>query len=121
MIDAKVLATGIEEGPIQVWGVWIPRNGDNLILPVEVSANYGVDLTVTLFEKSYADRGDGLSASASVNFDDATGRELLTKLGVKELVRVQLTLGRAARLPVDEVGWVLFRFLQPVWFESVRA
>jgi hypothetical protein len=121
MIDAKVLATGPRgSDPITVWGVWIPRRGDNTIFTLEVVGNYSTLLTAELFQKDYADPGDGTSASASTSFNSSTGRQSFTKLGCKEVVRVKLTL-EPAGVQSGEVGLVLFRFLQPVWFEAVKV
>ena len=38
----------------------------------------------------------------------------------KELLRVKLTLVPGDNLPVDDVGLVVSRFLQPVWFAAVN-
>jgi hypothetical protein len=38
---------------------------------------------------------------------------------VKEVLRFRITL--AAELEEGLVGWVLFRLLQPVWFESIKV
>jgi hypothetical protein len=126
MLDAKILATSTADDssggrPIVVWGVWIPRKGDNLILPVEIVFNFGVDLAVDLYHKDYADPGDGNAASASVTFDEITGRQNMIKLGCKELVRVRLTLDRGNELEESQVGILLYRFLQPTWFEAVKV
>lgn len=121
MIDAKVLATGDFFGlrPVELWGAWIPRGGDNFMLTVEVVANYGVKLSVALYEKNYEEVGDGASAQVEVVFDEGLGRKVLSKTGVKELVRVQLTVERGRSLPKEDVGLALYRFLQPLWFERV--
>ncbi len=127
MIDAKPLATlGPSEidpppGPVEVWGVWIPRKGDNLILPIDVVFNHGVNFRVELYHKNYGDPGDGASASASATFSQITGRQNLTQLSCKELVRVKLTLDRGSALVGNDVGIVFYRFLQPLWFESVKV
>ena len=44
MIDGKVLVTKESEvdGPLEVWGVWIPRRGDNAIFALEVAVEIGV-------------------------------------------------------------------------------
>lgn len=122
MIDAKWLATGATGDPtVDVWGVWIPRRGDNLLFHVEVVSNYGTNFDVELFEKNYDEVGDGADALVGTGFEEATGRQSFTKLGAKELVRVRLTLQRGASLPAGDVGLVLFRFLEPVWFETVKV
>jgi hypothetical protein len=119
MIDAKMLATTLGDVVYDVWGVWIPRRGDNVIFTVEVVTNYGTVFTVQLFEKNYDEPGDGSDALAGTGFDETTGRVSFTKLGAKELIRVRLSISRGGSLPVRDVGLLLYRFLQPVWFEKV--
>lgn len=120
MIDAKMLATFPTDQTLEVWGVWIPRRGDNVIFPLEVVANYATVLTAELFQKNYDESGNGTSASASTAFDETVGRQSITKLGAKELLRFRLTLARGVSAS-DDCGLVLFRFLQPVWFETVKV
>ena len=124
MLDAKLLATpdsGSGSTQIQVYGVWIPRKGDNMRLTAEVVANYATDFTVEMLQKNYEDTGNGSSTGVSMNFNQATGRQTVEVLGCKELVRVILTVDRGMSLEAGEVGLVLFRFLQPVWFETVKV
>ena len=54
-------------------------------------------------------------------FDETTGRQTIELLGSKELLRFKLTLVRGGNLPEAEIGWVLFRVVQLVWFESVAG
>jgi len=124
MIDAKILATySKDEGgsPLEVFGIWIPRKGDNCRFTIEVVSNYATDFTAEIYQKNYEDVGDGTTASVSVNFDQATGRQTMELLGAEELVRFQLTLVRGGDLKPEDVGIVMFRFLQPVWFEAVKV
>ena len=123
MIDAKLLATfDAQSGsPVHVYGVWIPRKGDNARFTLEVVQNYFTDLTAEVFQKNYEDTGDGTTAGISVNFNEATGRQTMELLGCKELVRLKLSLQRGSSLPGEDVGLVLYRFLRPVWFEAVKV
>jgi len=124
VIDGKVLATGSSEDGdplVEVWGVWIPRRADNVLFVVEVMANYFTDFAVDLFAKDYDDVGDGSSAGVGTTFSNRLGRSSFTKLGAKELVRVRLTLQRGQSLPETDIGLILFRFLEPIWFESVKG
>ena len=123
MIDAKLLATFDAQAgsPMDVYGVWIPRKGDNARFTLEVAQNYFTDLTAEVFQKNYEDTGDGTTAGISVNFNQATGRQTMELLGCKEVVRFKLSLQRGSNLPGEDVGLVLFRFLQPVWFEAVKV
>ena len=123
MIDAKLLATFDAQAgsPVDVYGVWIPRKGDNARFTLEVVQNYFTDFTAEVHQKNYEDTGDGSAAGPSVNFNKATGRQTMELLGCKELVRFKLSLQRGSGLPGADVGLVLFRFLQPVWFEAVKV
>lgn len=121
MMDAKVLATSSKAGDSYVvWGVWIPRRGDNVIFTVEVVANFGTTFSVQLFEKNYDEPGDGSDALVGTAFPETTGRLSFTKLGAKELIRVRLEVANVSgSVPDGDVGLLLYRFLQPVWFENV--
>lgn len=125
MIDAKLLPTLVKatDDPVNVYGIWIPRKGDNMRLTVEVAVNYGAELDVEVLEKNYEDPGDGTSTTVSVSYSDSeVGRKTMEVLGCKELVRLKLVLNSGDSLPADtDIGWVLLRFLHPVWFESVKV
>jgi hypothetical protein len=128
MIDAKLLVTypvdtTVLVPPLVLLGVWIPRGGDNGRFPLEVVANRGTKLTVDILEKNRADVGDGsaYSPATSMVFDETIGRTTQEWLGFKELVRFRFTLEPGKSLEDGEWGWILFRFLRPVWFESVKA
>lgn len=124
MIDAKLLATYDLDGgggPLDVYSVWMPRKADNVRFTVEVVANYRTELAATLWERNYDETGDGATAGVAVGFNQTMGRETLEKLGCKDLVRFQFRLNRGEDLLDTEIGWVLLRVLQPVWFESVKV
>ena len=123
MIDAKLLATPDVHGAseVDVYGVWIPRKGDNARFTLEVAQNYFTDLTAQVYQKNYEDTGNGTAAGIGVNFRKATGRQTMEILGCMELIRFKLSLQRGSGLPGADVGLVLFRFLRPVWFEAVKG
>lgn len=125
MIDATVLPTlpyaGGEGDSFGVSTVWIPRGGDHLRQAVESVANSESQLTIELWHKNRDEAGNGtLYSGPSIYFSDNTGIETAEWTGLKELIRFQLTLS-----PLGESstrgGWILFRFLQPVWFESLKG
>ena len=124
MIDANLLLTyswnAIPPLPPEVWGTWIPRAGDNGRFVVEVPSNVGALVTVEVFQKNYGDVGDGVTAGVSVVFNGVTGRQTMEVIGAKEVIRFKVKIERGA-VPKSDVGWFLIRFLQPVWFESVKA
>lgn len=120
MIDAKMLATKKEDETVSVFGVWIPRRGDNAIFTIEVIDNFGAFVTAEVYQKNYDEVGDGTATGTTMTFDQTTGRQSITRLGSKELVRIKLTVERGGLLSPTEVGMFLFRFLEPVWFEAVK-
>jgi hypothetical protein len=122
MIEAETLMTRSTDDDVLVFGVWIPRQGDNGRFSVEVVANYGAILTVEVFHKNLEAVGDGTAYSPSTTMTfDATGRQTGEWLGLKELLRFKVSLARSPDLPDSKRGWVMFRFLQPVWFGTVKA
>ena len=123
MIDAKLLVThdGTDGSAVEVYGVWIPRKGDNVRFTTEVVKNYGTDFTVEVFQKNYEDAGDGATTATSSTWNAVEGRQTMELLGCKEVVRLRVSLNRHGDLPSADIGHVLFRFLQPVWFEAVEA
>lgn len=122
MIDAKWLPTydTEAEGQLFLYGVWIPRRGDNVRMTIEVVANMSAVLTATIFEKNYDEVGNGDATAAEVVFDATTGRQTLEALGVKELVRLQFKLAPHSELE-EGIGKILYRVLQPAWFESLSV
>ena len=124
MIDAKLLATydlNGGGGPLDVYSVWMPRKADNVRFTVDVVADFGTELTATLLERNYDETGDGATTGVFVDFTQSMGRQTLERLGCKDLVRFRFRLNRGDALQDTEIGWVLLRVLQPVWFESVKV
>jgi hypothetical protein len=124
MIEAETLMTyrqGVA-GSVKVFGVWIPRQGDNAKFSVEVSTLKHATLTVEVFQKGMDDVGDGTAYAPSTTMVfTTTGRQAQEWLGVKEAIRFSLVIAPTEALPEGEFGWVMFRFLHPIWFESVKA
>ena len=121
MIDAKLLATAIQDGTVVVYGVWGPRAGGNLRFTVEFVDHQGVDLGVSVRHNNYEDTGDGAATGVSTGFAETSGRQTVELLGAKELIRLVVQLERGSSLPSGEAGTVLLRFLEPVWFETVEG
>lgn len=130
MIDAEVLATPpySSEEPVAlcVYSTWIPRGGDNVRVAIEVLANSFTKMTVQVFHKNRSEVGDGtaFTPSTSVVFEPATGRQVEEWSGLKELVRFHICVeadGGGEVIEDGTVGWVIFRFLLPAWFEAVKA
>ncbi|MBK8097555.1 MAG: hypothetical protein IPK26_10625 [Planctomycetes bacterium] len=126
MIDAEVLMTRrqLDDATVdvEVFGVWVPRRGDNLRCTVEVVAAYGAELTVELLQKGMDQVGDGAPFSPTTTLVfSGVGRQTAEWSGLMEVVRFRLSLARSDTLSEGLRGWVVFRFQEPVWFESVRS
>ena len=119
MFDAQYLP----QGSI-VYGPWFPRQGDSVTCTLDMVAISGaITLTVELFTKNTEDQGDGENADPSSPTTaitaSATGRASATWIGTdsegpKELVRYKFS-------STGSGGWFLFRMLDPVWFDDVKA
>lgn len=123
MLDSRLLMTFPAGSPANynLWGVWIPRRGDDLTLPIEVTANSNAKVGFEIYHKNYGDVGDGASVGAGAVFDGVAEIQVVEAPGVKELVRVLLEVGVSGEPTPGTIGWFLFRFLQPNWSESVEA
>lgn len=127
MIDAHLLKTmpaaGAEQQPVLVYSPWFPREGDNGRFTLEVVAISEATITLEVFHKNTEDTGDGTAYGDATNilFDNKSGRTTQEWTGLKELVRFRYEVLPHSEAPDGTVGWVLFRLLRPVWFESVKA
>lgn len=129
MIDAEVLATkpysDSDDRAFQVYSIWFPRGADDARFTVEVVAQYQTKLSIDVCHKNRDEPGDGTPyGGAFFLFDDGVGRTTLEWQGLKEMVRFVLTVEASlggGEPEVGTVGWVIFRFLQPAWFEAVKV
>ena len=112
MFDAQLLLKGST-----VLSPWFPRQGDNLIITLEIVARADTTTKVEVYTKNQEDTGDGsLHAGGNIN-RNTVGRESKEYVGgLKELVRYKFTITGTA-----DDDWSLFRMLMPVWFDSVKA
>lgn len=126
MFEAQSLMT---DSLVEVFTPWFPRGGDHARFTVDVvslgQAGGGIpELTVRVWTKNSEDTGEGSNADATVSIvRTAVGRTTTEWLstnstGLKELVRYKVAVANTADLGTV---WVLFRMLQPVWFNAVRG
>ncbi|MCB9914837.1 MAG: hypothetical protein H6828_06760 [Planctomycetes bacterium] len=107
----------ISQGPVvkaPVYSAWMEREGDYLRASVEFLDGDG-ELTIEVVTKKYTDIGDGTVVTGTSIFIDGEGNDTNEWGDLKELVRYKMTAGGGAG------RWVLFRMLEPVWFDAVDA
>ena len=118
MFDAQLLM-GKGTEAVSVYSPWFSRRGDSLIATLDIVALDGAftTLTVDVFTKNSQDTGDGTNANALVSIvSGSVGPSRATWEGVlEEMVRYKFTLREA------QPNWVLFRMLEPAWFDAVKA
>lgn len=110
MIDARLLMAGSA-----VYTPWVPRGGDNLRATLDVvDLGTSGEITVSVWTKNSEDTGDGSDANGSVSITrSSVGRTTQEWEGdAKEWVRYKIVVNG---------NWVLFRMLEPVWFDTVDA
>jgi hypothetical protein len=71
-------------------------------------------LTVTVWHKNREDSGPGTEITTGWT-SLATGFKSLQVDGLKELIRFEYTVGGG------EGSWVIYRMLQPTWFDTRNA
>ena len=119
----------ITDNLVEVYSPWFPRGGDHARFTVDVvsmgQSGGGVpEIAVRVWTKNTEETGDGADADATVSIVRTTvGRTTQEWLststtGLKELVRYKFSVGNTS-----DVGtvWALFRMLNPVWFDAVKA
>jgi len=106
-----------------VYSPWFRRGGDHARFTLEVIEAGSASITVELYTKAADDAGDGTALGAgtplfsSVSAVGRTTAEFLSTAndGMKDLVRYEFTVTGSG------TNWILFRMLDPVWFDSVVA
>lgn len=113
MFQAQMLIRGASTDT-KVFSPWMDRQGDYLRATSEFVAGNG-ELTVKVYTKNKEETGDGdLRVSPTIS-QNTPGRSVAEWSSLKELVRYEFTVGDASG------EWVLFRMLNPVWFDAVKA
>lgn len=117
MFQAQLLLCSSPSQP--VFSPWFPRQGDNLRATVELIANgASANITVTVLTRASDVTGNGSPIGSTFGSSGGTlGRttqEFTPTDGINELVRYKFDPGATSG------GWVLFRMLTPVWFDSAK-
>jgi hypothetical protein len=124
MFEAQLLMKGSV-----VFGPWFPRRGDNIRATLDVVNILGTNtkIVVELYTKNTETPGNGENADTSgtprLNIEGTARDQTTTEwsedtdsdVQILELVRYKYTVTSE-----DDFGWVLFRMLAPVWFDSVE-
>lgn len=107
-----------------VYSPWFPRQSDNLRAQLEVVAvGSSATLKVSVLTKNSEETGDGTVISevgGDLDSGMGVGRHWAefgpssSPTGLKELARYKFDPGTTSS------GWVLFRMLSPVWFDSMK-
>ncbi len=120
MFDAQYLPQGTT-----VYSPWFPRQGDSVTCTLDIVAISGsTNLTVELYTKNSEDEGPGENADDTISITGNSAGQATPKTwvgvsgtgakGPKELVRYKFSSASGS-------GWYLFRMLDPVWFDDVKA
>ena len=121
MFDAQLLIADGGGSEVQVFGPWMTREGDDARLTLEIVDIYAGETTtlrVEVYQKNTEDTGDGTPYAGTSISATATGVAASVEwTGVKELVRYKFTYTGG----LEGDGWVLFRMLDPVWFDAVAV
>jgi hypothetical protein len=119
MFDAQLLVA--DAANFDVYGPWIPREGDNALFSVDVqelSLTGAAQFQVQLETKGHEDAGNG-SAISPLQFQIAitsAGQDTQLVSGqLQDMVRYRFIFNDDAAAG----DWVLFRMLPPIWFDAV--
>ena len=120
MFQAQIL-----NGGDKVYSPWMARGGDALRATLEVVAVSGATIKIELWTKNSDEAGDGDDADSAngVNIEESTvgrktedwNKQVTSTVGIKELVRYKITVSGTSG------DWVLFRMLDPVWYDNVKT
>lgn len=112
----------------EVYSPWMPRQGDNMIITVELITNNSSSVTIEVYQKNSEQTGEGFAfpneddgggtpdPAQTVTESTAGNRESGTYTGVMELVRYKIIGGGSSA-----GDRILFRMLPIVWFDDVKA
>lgn len=102
----------------EVYSPWMPRQGDNIVVTMQTLEHSAATaaLAVQLFHKDSEETGPGTAVSGSTATRTTAGTSEVEYAGVKEFVRYKFLCTSTAQ---DAEDYVLFRMLDPVWYDSV--
>ena len=112
MFDAQYILSGALFSP------WTAREGDNVVIHVDLVGITKGTLTVQLFHKNEEDDGPGRQVSIAEIEASKAGVDVVGYYGLDELVRYKFIYTLDASNVLDHA---LFRMLDPVWFDTVNA
>ena len=119
MFDAQLLK--VTSAGNYVLGPWMERGGDNGMFAIDViaiSLAGGFPIRISLDTKASEDAGNGTATGGLSLEVTATGRTPGTQTGgMKELVRYRYSFN----IKAGSEDWILFRMLQPSWYDTVKA
>ena len=116
MFEAQLLY-----GTSTVYSPWFPRAGDYAIATIDVMDLSGASVQIDLYTKNEEDKGDGTKVDSTVNIRaTSVGRHSAEwgpngSDGILELVRYRIEVS------TTDTQWALFRMLDLVWFDAVKA
>ncbi len=117
MFQGQYLWTNEANGE-SFYSPWMPRQADNVTMTLDLMQAMGAKLKVELITKSLETAGDGTTVGATISLQGTPNEYTATASGVNELVRYKFTVDA----DVDEtIGGVLFRMLDLLWYDTVKA
>ena len=117
MFEAQYLMTKASAG-LTIYSPWFPRQADNVRFNIDLDDVNGATLDIVLFHKNREDTGDGSTTGTSISALNTLGRTVAEFKGLKEMVRYKFVVKADSN---GTLGWILFRMLPPIWFDSVST
>lgn len=114
MFQAQYLMQGTT-----VYSPWMPRKGDTLFFTCDLVSQESGRLEVRVFHKKHEDDGDGIQVGGAIS-TTTIGQTARPAAGLFDLVRYEFKSVSTAGSP-DPLDRVLFRMLNPVWFDAVSV
>lgn len=108
----------LSNGTTEVFGPWVPREGDNGIFLIEVIASNNATLEVKLCHRRNAESGDGSEVSGFAITRTSDGRSIAEGLALLGRVRLKYKL---TRTDGQNPAWAIVRAVKPCWFETLAV
>ena len=109
--------TGDKDSSFSIYGPWMPRSADIIRFILDLIQVQNAKLTVELFDRTLEGTGDGTATGAAISGVTALQLHQADFAGCKEMVRFKFTI----TLTATGTGFVAFRMLNSVWFNSTRV
>ncbi len=117
MFQGQYLWTDDTNGE-SVFSPWMPRQADNVTMTLDLMQAMGAKLKVELIHKNLETSGDGTLVAATISLQGTPNEYTATASGVLELVRYKFTVDANV---TETIGGVLFRMLDLLWYDTVKA